>query len=158
MDILGNVIPYIKSEEDKVESETNKILGISSKPAGISVSASCHRVATLHGHIEAVFVKTKRPVVAADASEVMNRFIGPPQKLGLPSAPANPIVIRSEEDRPQTRLDVDAGNGMSVSVGRLRMDRALQGIKYVVLGHNLMRGGAGCSVLNAELLQAEKLL
>ena len=158
MDILGNVIPYIKSEEEKVESETNKILGISSKPARISVSASCHRVATLHGHIEAVFVKTKRPVVAADASEVMHRFIGPPQKLGLPSAPANPIIIRSEEDRPQTRLDVDAGNGMSVSVGRLRKDRALQGIKYVVLGHNLMRGGAGCSVLNAELLQAEKLL
>ena len=158
MDIIGNVIPYIKNEEEKVETETNKMLGRSNAPASISVSASCHRVPTLHGHIEAVFVKMKKPATPSEASRVMRGFVGLPQKLGLPSAPTNPIVVRSEEDRPQTRLDVDEGNGMSVSVGRIRKDEALHGLKYVVLGHNLMRGGAGCSILNAELFHAEKLL
>ncbi len=157
MDIIGNVIPYIKNEEEKVETETNKMLGRSNAPASISVSASCHRVPTLHGHIEAVFVKMKKPATPSEASRVMRGFVGLPQKLGLPSAPTNPIVVRSEEDRPQTRLDVDEGNGMSVSVGRIRKDEALHGLKYVVLGHNLMRGGAGCSILNAELFHAEKL-
>ena len=158
MDIIGNVIPYIKNEEEKVETETNKMLGRSNAPASISVSASCHRVPTLHGHIEAVFVKMKKPATPSEASHAMLNFVGLPQKLGLPSAPTNPIVVRSEEDRPQTRLDVDEGNGMSVSVGRIRKDEALHGLKYVVLGHNLMRGGAGCSILNAELFHAEKLL
>jgi len=157
MDIIGNVIPYIKNEEEKVETETNKMLGRSNAPASISVSASCHRVPTLHGHIEAVFVKMKKPATPSEASRVMRGFVGLPQKLGLPSAPTNPIVVRSEEDRPQTRLDVDEGNGMSVSVGRIRRDQGLHGLKYVVLGHNLMRGGAGCSILNAELFHAEKL-
>ena len=157
MDIIANVIPYIKNEEEKVETETNKMLGRSNAPASISVSASCHRVPTLHGHIEAVFVKMKKPATPSEASRVMRGFVGLPQKLGLPSAPTNPIVVRSEEDRPQTRLDVDEGNGMSVSVGRIRKDEALHGLKYVVLGHNLMRGGAGCSILNAELFHAEKL-
>jgi aspartate-semialdehyde dehydrogenase len=158
MDILGNVVPYIKNEEEKVETETNKMLGTSSEPTRVNVSASCHRVPTLHGHIEAVFVKMKKPASPGEASGVMRDFVGLPQKLRLPSAPANPIVIRSEDDRPQTRLDVDEGNGMSVSVGRIRKDDALHGLKYIVLGHNLMRGGAGCSILNAELFQAEKLL
>ena len=157
MDIIGNVIPYIKNEEEKVETETNKMLGRSNAPASISVSASCHRVPTLHGHIEAVFVKMKKPATPSEASRVMRGFVGLPQKLRLPSAATNPIVVRSEEDRPQTRLDVDEGNGMSVSVGRIRKDQALHGLKYVVLGHNLMRGGAGCSILNAELFHAEKL-
>jgi aspartate-semialdehyde dehydrogenase len=158
MDILGNVIPYIKNEEEKVETETNKMLGTSNEPTRINVSASCHRVPTLHGHIEAVFVKMKKPANPSEASGAMRDFVGLPQKLRLPSAPTNPIVVRSEDDRPQTRLDVDEGNGMSVSVGRIRRDDALHGLKYVVLGHNLMRGGAGCSILNAELFQAEKLL
>ncbi len=158
MDIMGNVIPYIKNEEEKVEAETNKMLGLAGRPAGIRVSASCHRVPTMHGHIEAVFVKTRKPVTPESAREAMSKFKGIPQKLGLPSAPAHPIILRPEEDRPQTRLDVDAGNGMSVSVGRLRVDRVFNGLKYIVLGHNLVRGGAGCSILNAELLHAEKLL
>jgi aspartate-semialdehyde dehydrogenase len=78
--------------------------------------------------------------------------------MKLPSAPPHPIIVRKEEDRPQTRLDVDEGNGMTVSVGRLRRDPALNGIKYIVLGHNLVRGGAGCSILNAELLIAQKYI
>src|SRR5437660_307439 len=83
----------------------------------------------------------RKPATPSEASHAMLNFVGLPQKLGLPSAPTNPIVERSEEDRPQTRLDVDEGNGMSVSVGRIRKDEALHGLKYVVLGHNLMRGG-----------------
>ncbi len=78
--------------------------------------------------------------------------------MKLPSAPSHPLIVRKEEDRPQTRLDVDEGNGMTVSVGRLRKDSALGGLKYIVLGHNLVRGGAGCSILNAELLMAQKYI
>ena len=158
LDIMGNVIPFIKGEEEKVETETNKMLGSSNTPAKIDVSASCHRVPTLHGHIEAVFAKTEKIATPDQVADRMRRFVGLPQRLELPSAPSQPIVVRDEEDRPQTRLDVDEGSGMAVSVGRIREDKALGGIKYIVLGHNLLRGGAGCSILNAELLQAEKLL
>ncbi len=158
LDILQNVIPFIRNEEEKVERETNKILGGPNKPANITVSASCHRVPTLHGHIEAVFAKTRSPITPQEAVETMRWFRSLPQQLGLPSAPAKPIVVRMEEDRPQTRFDVDEGLGMSVSVGRVRQDPALQGVKYIVLGHNLVRGGAGCSILNAELLVAQKCI
>ncbi|HZY93418.1 MAG TPA: aspartate-semialdehyde dehydrogenase [Candidatus Bathyarchaeia archaeon] len=158
LDILENVIPFIRNEEEKVQRETNKILGSSTKPALITVSASCHRVPTIHGHIEAVFAKTHSLISPEEASKVMSEFTSVPQHLKLPSAPAHPIIVRSEEDRPQTRLDVDEGRGMSVSVGRIRADPALKGIKYIVLGHNLVRGGAGCSILNAELLLAKKYI
>lgn len=156
LDILENVIPFIRSEEEKVERETNKILGSSTIPASITVSASCNRVPTIHGHIETVFVRTQSAISPESAANAMSEFRSVPQQLDLPTAPSRPIVVRTEEDRPQTRLDVNEGNGMSVSVGRLRRDPALKGIKYVVLGHNLIRGGAGCSILNAELLQAKK--
>ncbi len=158
LDIMQNVIPFIRNEEEKVEHETNKILGTLSKPAGITVSASCNRVPTLHGHMEAVFAKTRSPVTPSEIVNAMREFKGAPQQLKLPSAPEHPIVVREEEDRPQTRLDVDEGNGMTVTVGRVRRDPALNGVKYVVLGHNLIRGGAGCSILNAELLLAKKLI
>jgi len=151
LDIMQNVIPFIRNEEEKVEHETNKILGTLSKPAGITVSASCNRVPTLHGHMEAVFAKTR-------SSATPNEIIRTPQQLKLPSAPEHPIIVRDEEDRPQTRLDVDEGNGMTVTVGRVRRDPALNGVKYMALGHNLIRGGAGCSILNAELLLAKKLI
>jgi aspartate-semialdehyde dehydrogenase len=158
MDILENVIPFIRSEEEKVERETNKILGTPLGSAGITVSASCNRVPTIHGHIETVFAKTRSSISPENAIEVMADFESVPQKLKLPSAPAHPIIVRREEDRPQTRLDVDADGGMAVSVGRVRADPGLSGIKYVVLGHNLVRGGAGCSILNAELFVAKKYI
>jgi aspartate-semialdehyde dehydrogenase len=158
LDILQNVIPFIRNEESKVEQETNKILGPAGKPAGINVSASCHRVPTLNGHLEAVFAKTRSEPTPEEAIEAMRRFESTPQKLRLPSAPSRPIIVREEEDRPQIRLDVDEGKGMSVTVGRVRKDPALQGLKYIALGHNLVRGGAGCSILNAELLLAQKII
>lgn len=158
LDILENVIPFIRNEEEKVSRETNKILGRVSSPASIVVSASCNRVPTIHGHIETVFAKTEKPINPREAAEIMSNFRSTPQKLKLPTAPAHPIVVREEEDRPQTRLDVDEGGGMSVSVGRIRDDPAFKGVKYVVLGHNLVRGGAGCSILNAELLLAQKYI
>lgn len=158
LDILENVIPFIRNEEEKVERETNKILGAPNKPSQIAVSASCHRVPTLSGHMEAVFCKTRSPASPEDAVASMNKFTSLPQNLGLPTAPARPIVVRHEEDRPQTRLDVDEGKGMAINVGRIRRDPALNGLKYIVLGHNLLRGGAGCSVLNAELLLTQKYI
>ena len=158
LDIMQNVIPFIKNEEEKVEHETNKILGTMSKPAGITVSASCNRVPTLHGHMEAVFAKPRSVSTPVEIAKAMREFRGTPQQLNLPSAPERPIVVREEEDRPQTRLDVDEGNGMTVTVGRVRRDPALNGVKYMALGHNLVRGGAGCSILNAELLIAKKLI
>jgi aspartate-semialdehyde dehydrogenase len=158
LDIMQNVIPFIRNEEEKVEHETNKILGTISKPARITVSASCSRVPTLHGHMEAVFAKTRSTATPDDIVNAMRQFKGTPQHLKLPSAPEHPIVVREEEDRPQTRLDVDEGQGMTVTVGRVRRDPALNGVKYMALGHNLVRGGAGCSILNAELLVAKKLI
>ena len=103
IDILENVIPFIRNEEEKVERETNKILGTPTSPADITVSASCHRVPTIHGHIEAVFAKTRSPATPQAVGERMARFQSVPQKLKLPSAPAQPIIVRTEEDRPQTR-------------------------------------------------------
>jgi aspartate-semialdehyde dehydrogenase len=158
LDILENVIPFIRNEEEKVETETNKILGTPSSPAAITVSASCNRVPTINGHIEAVFAKTRAEITPKQAREKMTAFESIPQKLRLPSAPVHPIVVRTEEDRPQTRLDVDEGAGMTVSVGRIRTDPAMKGVKYMALGHNLVRGGAGCSILNAELLIARKYI
>lgn len=158
LDIMQNVIPFIRHEETKVEHETNKILGSASKPAGITISATCNRVPTLNGHMESVFAKTRSPAQPEDVINSMKEFTSVPQRLKLPSAPDPPIRVREEEDRPQTRLDVDEGNGMTVSVGRVRRDPALGGVKYTVLGHNLVRGGAGCSILNAELLVAKKII
>ncbi len=158
LDILENVIPFIRSEEEKVERETRKILGSTNEPASMTVSASCHRVPTIHGHIEAVFAKTESAITPEEAANAMSEFKSTPQKLKLPTAPQHPVVVRKEEDRPQTRLDVDEGHGMSVSVGRIRRDPALKGVKYIALGHNLIRGGAGCSILNAELLLSQKYI
>jgi len=108
--------------------------------------------------MEAVFAKTRSSATPNEIIGAMRDFTGTPQQLKLPSAPVHPIIVREEEDRPQTRLDVDEGNGMTVTVGRVRRDPALNGVKYMALGHNLIRGGAGCSILNAELLLAKKLI
>ncbi|MEM2942973.1 MAG: aspartate-semialdehyde dehydrogenase [Candidatus Bathyarchaeia archaeon] len=154
LDIEDNVIPFIKNEEEKVQRETLKIMGGPGRPADFRVSASCHRVNTTDGHTEAVFVETKREAEVEEVIEAMSRFQGEPQRLKLPTAPRNPIVVRREEDRPQPRLDRMEGRGMAVVVGRIRADTGLDGFKYIVLGHNTVRGAAGCSILNSEYLKA----
>ncbi len=163
MAITDNIIPYIRNEEEKVEREALKILGRLEGsrivPADIRISASCHRVNVLEGHLEAVFVELGREAEPEKVAETMRRFRGRPQELGLPTAPEKPIIVRSEPDRPQPRLDRYAGDGMSVVVGRIRRDPVLKnGIKFLVLGHNTIRGAAGNAVLNAELAEAEGYL
>ncbi len=160
MAILDNVIPYIAKEEEKVQAEVLKIMGSLTgeevKPAGFKISASCHRVHVLDGHTEAVFVELAKKASPEEVAEAMREFKGRPQELKLPTAPENPVVVREEPDRPQPRFDRYEGRGMSVVVGRIREDPALDnGIKFVVLGHNTIRGAAGNAVLNAELLARE---
>ncbi|MEE8400816.1 MAG: aspartate-semialdehyde dehydrogenase [Candidatus Hydrothermarchaeaceae archaeon] len=155
MEILDNVIPFISGEEEKVETEGQKLLGTfngeSIVPANFELSAACNRVHVLDGHTESIFVKTKKPCSPEDVKKVMRDFKALPQELDLPTAPKNPIIVREEQDRPQPRLDRAAQKGMSVTVGRIREDRVL-GLKYSVMGHNTIRGAAGASVLNAELI------
>ncbi len=155
LDIVDNVIPFIENEEEKVQKETLKMLGTPFKVADFKISASCHRVPTIDGHLESIFVETEKEASPENVKEKMDKFSGEPQKLKLPSAPRKPIIVKSEDDRPQTRLDRMEGSGMSVVVGRIRKDSALRGIKYVVLGHNTIRGAAGCSILNAEYLKSK---
>ncbi|NPB02158.1 MAG: aspartate-semialdehyde dehydrogenase [Methanopyri archaeon] len=161
MAIIDNVIPYIAGEEEKMETETLKIMGELDgdevKPADFTVSASCHRVPVLDGHTEAVFVSTEDDADPDDVAEAMKEFKGLPQEKDLPTAPERPLVVMEEEDRPQPRFDRDLENGMAVAVGRLRED-PLGGVKYVCVGHNAVRGAAGASVLNAELLKEEGYL
>jgi len=160
MAIADNVIPYIRGEEEKVERETLKILGSFNGsrviPADLKISASCHRVNVLEGHLEAVFVELKSDAETQEVAETLKSFKGRPQELDLPTAPENPIIVRDEPDRPQPRLDRYAGGGMSIVIGRIRKDPVLKnGIKFLVLGHNTIRGAAGNAVLNAELAAAE---
>ncbi|MGQ9551007.1 MAG: aspartate-semialdehyde dehydrogenase [Candidatus Bathycorpusculaceae bacterium] len=158
LDIIDNVLPFIPNEEEKIQSESLKILGSPYKQAEFKVSASCHRVPSLDGHVEAVFAELTRDADPEAVEASMERFAGEPQKLKLPSAPAKPVVVRHEEDRPQVRLDRMEGKGMSVVVGRVRKDSALGGVKYIVLGHNTIRGAAGCAILNAEYLRTKKYI
>jgi aspartate-semialdehyde dehydrogenase len=158
MDIIDNVIPYIGGEEEKMETEMQKMLGSPSEPADFKVSASCHRVPTIDGHMEAVFVDTKKKAEPNAIAEAMENFVGEPQKLNLPSAPEKPVVVMKEKDRPQTRLDRMEGKGMSTVVGRIRKDLVLNGVKFLALGHNTIRGAAGCGVLNAEYLKSKKFI
>jgi len=158
MDIIDNVIPYIGGEEEKMETEMQKILGSPSEPADFKVSASCHRVPTIDGHMEAVFVETKKEAEPNAVAEAMENFVGEPQKLNLPSAPEKPVIVMKEKDRPQTRLDRMEGKGMSTVVGRIRKDPVLNGVKFLALGHNTIRGAAGCGVLNAEYLKVKKFI
>lgn len=154
LDILGNVIPFIAGEEPKMEKETNKILGRLAargvEYADIAVSAQCHRVPVIDGHLEAVSVKLRRKASLARLREALSGF-RPLQKVDLPSAPQEPIQVRTEEDRPQPRLDVDRASGMGVTVGRIRPCSVLDW-KFDALGHNTIRGAAGAAILNAELL------
>lgn len=158
LDALDNVVPFIGEEEEKMELETRKFLGSwdgkAFQDAGFAFSAHCNRVAVRDGHTETVTLSLRGSPSVDEVSEAMREFRGRPQELCLPTAPEHPVLVRSERDRPQPIRDRDAGGGMSVVVGRVRADPVL-GYKYVVLGHNTIRGAAGASVLNAELLAAE---
>lgn len=165
MAIEDNVIPYIAREEEKTESETLKLLGKLERNAinlaSIKVSASCHRVPVLDGHTMAVFVELERGASPEEVAGALSKFKAEPQKLKLPSAPEQPVIVSPEEDMPQPRYARYAGSvpGMAVVVGRVRKDPALKnGIKFVACGHNVIRGAAGAAVLNAELLKAEGYL
>ena len=161
LDILGNVIPYIGGEEEKMEIETRKILGrFNGKTvelADFPVSAQCNRVAVEDGHTESVSVKLGRATSAREIAELLESFTGPPQALRLPTAPERPIVVCAAQDRPQPRFDVDHSGGMAALVGRIRPCPVLD-FKFTVLGHNTIRGAAGASILNAELLKAQGFL
>ncbi len=160
-DILGNVIPYIGSEEDKVESEPRKILGalagdrIENHP--VTISATTTRVPVQNGHTMSVSVGLEHRPTAEAMIAAWNSFRGLPQELGLPTAPAQPIVYRTEPNRPQPLLDVNRDNGMTVTIGRLR-ECPLFDYKFVALGHNTIRGAAGAAILNAELMHTRGIL
>ncbi len=160
LDILGNVVPCIPGEEEKIETETLKVLGRRTgeviEPHGAMVSAQTTRVPVLDGHLAALFVRLDDPAEPAAVREALAGFRGEPQALALPSAPAQPVVTRDEADRPQPRLDARTGGGMSVVVGPVRP--AAGGFKLMVLGHNTIRGAAGAALLNAELCVAQGLL
>ena len=155
--ISDNVLPFIEGEEEKIEQETLKILGKFSdagiEDAPLAVSAQCHRVNVTDGHLAAVRVKLGRATGLEELKEAFASFTALPQELQLHSAPEHPIIVREEPDRPQPRLDRDAGNGMSVSVGRIQPDNVLD-YRFVALSHNTIRGAAGAAILNAELLIA----
>ena len=161
LDILGNVIPYIAREEEKMESETRKMLGqvggSGIELAEFVVSAQCNRVAVEDGHTESVSVKLKKPATAEEIISAWQGFRGLPQELRLPNAPESPLFYDPAPDRPQPRLDVERGAGMSATLGRLRPCSLLDW-KFTVLSHNTIRGAAGAAVLNAELLKAQGYL
>jgi len=168
MDILGNVIPYIAKEEDKMEAETRKLLGslvesslVESSlngsrviDADLALSAHCNRVAVEDGHTESVSLKLRKPAQAEEIIDAWNEFRCLPQKLKLPTAPEQPVIYESAPDRPQPRLDRDRGRGMSAVVGRLRPCNIFDW-KFTVLSHNTIRGAAGAALLNGELLKAQ---
>jgi aspartate-semialdehyde dehydrogenase len=161
LDIVDNALPYIGGEEDKVQSEPLKLLGTlegdAVRPAAFVVSAQCNRVPVLEGHMVCVSLELERDASMEEIRQAWESFRGEPQELGLPSAPAQPIIYRPEPDRPQPRRDRDAGAGMAVTVGRLQNCPVL-GKKFVVLGHNTVRGAAGGSLVLAELLVAKGLV
>lgn len=161
LDALDNVIPFIGGEEEKMAFETRRMLGVMKEErielASFDISTHCNRVPTREGHLETVSVALERPATPEQIIKVWRDWHPAPQQLNLPTAPEPPLVVREEKDRPQTRLDRDARQGMAVSVGRVRPCEVLD-IKFVVLGHNTIRGAAGASVLNAELMLAQEMI
>ncbi len=154
MDILDNVIPYIGNEEEKMEEETLKLLGKleghTVRPLAARMSASCNRVAVIDGHTVSVSIKLRKPATRDELLAAWAEF-RPLAGQGLPTAPEQPIEWAPQDDRPQPRLDRNRGNGMAVTVGRLRPCNVLDW-KFTVLSHNTIRGAAGAAILNAELL------
>ena len=161
LDILGNVVPFIGGEEEKIEAEALKMLGrfdgtgISAAP--IAITAHANRVPVEHGHTICVSVGFAERVTPEAVREVLEDWGGSDEARGLPTAPSRPIELATEPDRPQPRRDVDRGNGMAVTIGRIRRDPMLD-VKFVALAHNIVRGAAGASVLNAELMERAGML
>ncbi len=161
LDILGNVIPFISGEEEKLEEETKKILGKVNQgafhPSEMVISAQVNRVPVVDGHTEAVSFQLTNPARLEDVREALASWRGEPQERQLPFAPQRPILVLDEPDRPQPALDVYKEKAMATLVGRLRPCPVLD-FKMTILGHNTVRGAAGASILNAELARARGLL
>jgi aspartate-semialdehyde dehydrogenase len=161
LDILGNVVPYIKNEEEKMQEEAGKLLGkLKGRevlPAEFVLSAHCNRVAVEDGHTESISIKLKKRATPAKIIAAWREYRGMVADLNLPFAPAEPIFYDERPDRPQPRLDIDRGHGMTVSCGRLRPCSLLDW-KFTMLSHNTIRGAAGAALLNAELLKAKGYL
>jgi aspartate-semialdehyde dehydrogenase len=157
LDILGNVIPYIGDEEPKIETELVKLLGrydgVGIVPAAIVTSAHANRVAVEHGHTVCLSVAFERAPTPEQALSTLREWKGFGAVQGLPTAPVPALIVRDEVDRPQPRRDVDVGRGMAVTVGRVRPDNLFD-LRLVAMAHNVVRGAAGGSILNAELLVA----
>ena len=161
MDIMGNVIPFIGGEEEKMERETQKILGEFRgdhiEPLPARVSAHCNRVPVVDGHTVTVSVEFRALPSEADLRRAFDTFTGVPQQRQLPSAPPKPVIYMEQANRPQPRKDAERDRGMTASVGRLRACPVLD-YKFVALCHNAIRGAAGAAVLNAELMHSEGML
>jgi aspartate-semialdehyde dehydrogenase len=157
LDIFDNVIPFISGEEEKMEEEPLKIFGSMGqgaiKNADMVISAHCNRVAVRHGHTECVNVKLAKQTDIKEITKVLESF-NPLKAMGLPSAPKRPIIVTSQHNRPQPKMDVEAEKGMASVVGRIRKCEILD-YKFTLLSHNLIRGAAGAAILNAELLKAK---
>jgi aspartate-semialdehyde dehydrogenase len=157
LDIHGNVVPFISGEEEKMESEPQKLLGkwdgSRFVDAGLGISAHCNRVPVVDGHLECVSIGLKKVASLGEVREALSSFEVDAELAALPTAVRNPIVVLEEENRPQPRRDVNAGNGMAAVVGRIR-ECPLLDVKLTLLSHNLVRGAAGAALLNAELLAA----
>jgi aspartate-semialdehyde dehydrogenase len=152
LDLVDNVIPHIEGEEEKIERELSKVLG-----KAVPVSAHCHRVGVHDGHLAAVSLELDRAATPAEAVAVLREFRATDEIARLPSGLARPLIVRDEPDRPQPRLDRDAGGGMAVVIGRVRSCPVL-GLKLELLSHNAVRGAAGGTLLIAELLAARGLV
>jgi aspartate-semialdehyde dehydrogenase len=161
LDIQGNVVPFIAGEEEKLESEPQKLLGkwdgVRFVEAGLGISAHCNRVPVMDGHLECVSVSLKKIASLHEVREALREFEVSSELATLPSALRNPVIVLEEENRPQPRRDVNAGGGMAAVVGRVR-ECPLLDVKLTLLSHNLVRGAAGAALLNAELLAARGLL
>ncbi len=161
MDISANVIPHIGGEEEKMQQETQKILGSFAgdhiEPLPAKVSAQCNRVPVTDGHTAAVSVELERKPSEPELIEAIRTFRGVPQERNLPSAPPQPLIYLEQNDRPQPRRDAGRDHGMATCIGRLRRCPVLD-YKFVALSHNTIRGAAGAAVLNAELMYSEGLL
>lgn len=160
LDIIDNVYPYIGMEEEKVQTEALKLLGKLNgngvENAKVAVSAQCNRVNVSDGHTECVSVKLSKPATERDIISAFENF-NPLKSLKLPSSPKHPIAVRKEQDRPQPKLDRMVEKGMASVVGRIRKCPVLD-YKFVVLGHNTIRGAAGAAILNAELMKVKGYL